>query len=128
MSVSLTFHTLSERKPEHGQSIVYFRRRMDYDFVTFEPKETTVEYSWFEYEDGDFTGCQICYEPEEANNPEILATCKLEILLAGGECMDDKLHFWMSAEEWDAAFPMEEGDERIAPDENDSRIGGGHDR
>lgn len=78
--ITFTFHSVTERKPEHGQDIIYLKHRGSFDFEAFEPRETTVEYCWFGVnEEGYHDGNQICYDPDE----EAPEGCVLEIMFDG---------------------------------------------
>jgi len=75
--ITFTFNSVAERKPEHGQEIIYLKSRSSFGSEGFEPRETVVEYCWFGVdEDGYHDGNQIIYDPD-GESPE---GCVLEIL------------------------------------------------
>lgn len=99
--ITLNFYTIAERRPKHGQQLVYLRRSRSFDFVVFQPVEAEAEYCWFGYdEDGDFNGSQILYE-EGAEAPP---GYRLEIMF-GHETVDEENYWWCPMDEYDAAFP-----------------------
>ena len=49
MPVAITFHKVSEKKPEHGQSIIWLQNTTSFGYQGFNPREVDVEYQWTEY-------------------------------------------------------------------------------
>ena len=49
MPVTITFHKVSEKKPEHGQSIIWLQNTSSFGYQGFNPREVDVEYQWTEY-------------------------------------------------------------------------------
>ena len=81
MAVQLTFYRLSEKKPEHREDIIWLKCNSSFGYESFEPRELSAEYSWFEVdEDGNQTGNQCCYTEGDG---EILEGHVLEILFKG---------------------------------------------
>lgn len=63
MSITLTFYTFGEKKPNHNQKILWLQRKSDFDIICFEPKEVIVEYQFEEIDkDGNSTGISYLYE------------------------------------------------------------------
>ena len=44
MPVTITFHKVSEKKPEHGQSIIWLQDTTSFGYQGFNPREVDVEY------------------------------------------------------------------------------------
>lgn len=97
--ITLTFYTIAERRPKHGDWVICLDRRYDWDQMSFQPIEGQIDYCWFEKEGGRDTGVQIFYEPEETEEPE---GCVLELMIGGTVLTADTL--WCYPEEMHAAF------------------------
>lgn len=97
MPVTLTFHKVSEKKPEHGQRVVYLKPIGSSFAYGYDFRSTNVEYCWFSVdEDGFHDGMQISYDPKDTETPD---QCVLEIMFDGWTNCDDWL--WMDeAEYW----------------------------
>lgn len=99
MPRSLTLHTFTEKKPAHGQEIFLFRTSSFYGAI--EPLFAEVEYSWFEVdENGDDTGDQILFDPEDPAPPE---NCRLEVLLTP-QITHSEGDLWCPASDVDGLF------------------------
>lgn len=104
MPVTLTFYTMSEKTPEHGQAIIYLRKGYSFDMPYFEPQECEVEYQWLEVdEEGDQTGNAVIYTPGD----EPLEGHTLTILFDGWEAEKGD-YYWIPIEEYYKAFGEEE--------------------
>ena len=100
MAVQITFYRLSEKKPEHYEEIIWLKNTTSYGIVeSFEPRELSAEYCWFEVdEDGNQTGNQCCYTDGDG---DILKGHVLEILFKGYIAQPEWL--WCSVEDyWNA--------------------------
>ena len=100
MAVQITFYRLSEKKPEHYEDIIWLKNTTSYGIVeSFEPRELSAEYCWFEVdEDGNQTGNQCCYTDGDG---DILEGHVLEILFKGYIAQPEWL--WCSVEDyWNA--------------------------
>lgn len=93
MSVTFTFHTVAERKPAHGQGIIWLRKTSSFGHEGFDPRQIEVEYVW---DDGE--GCSCGYDGEE----EELDGFSLRIMF-DGEYVDEE-ELWIPLEEYWAAF------------------------
>jgi len=57
MSVTITFHTVAEKVPNHGQEIIWLRKTSSFGYDGFEPQQVEVEYQLTELdEDGEDSG------------------------------------------------------------------------
>lgn len=104
MSVTITFHRISEKKPEHQEDIIWLRKTSCFDMLGFEPREIQAEYQWTALDDeGSPNGNAYCYEGEgdikDFDNP---ASVQLDILLDGYIASDDDL--WISQEDYWKCF------------------------
>ena len=96
MPVTMTWNLFSEKKPTHGQSVIWLQITSSFDAWGFRPRELTVEYQWSELdEDGYDTGNGAWYE--EGDEP--LKGHRLVILADGWEMSETDL--WMSIEEYE---------------------------
>lgn len=108
MPVNLTFNTVTEKKPEHGQTIIWLQTTSSFDYAGFNPREVEVEYQYTEYQishDGHkiATGNAIVYDKTESppeNEGNIVY--EISILVDGWEMKDEDL--WMNVEEYWNAF------------------------
>lgn len=87
MSVTFTFYTVAEKKPEHGQDIIWLRKIRGFH-EGFDPRQIEVEYVW-----DDEEGTTACYNGEEAEDG-----WRLKILFDGQEADEDDL--WTPLEEY----------------------------
>jgi hypothetical protein len=102
--ITLNFYTIAERRPRHGQELVYLRRGDSFGFVAFEPVEGTAEYCWFGMDEyGDFDGNQLIYEDDGQPPPP---GYRLEIMF-GNRVIDEENYWWCPMDEYDAAFPQQ---------------------
>ena len=104
MSVTITFHRISEKKPEHQEDIIWLRKTSCFDMIGFEPREIQAEYQWTTLDqNGEPDGNAYCYEGEndvkEFDNPD---SVQLDILLDGYIASDDDL--WISQEDYWKCF------------------------
>ena len=104
MSVTITFHRISEKKPEHQEDIIWLRKTSCFDMSGFKPREIQAEYQWTALDsDGYPSGNAYCYEGEndvkEFDNPD---SVQLDILLDGYIASDDDL--WISQEDYWKCF------------------------
>lgn len=69
MPVTITFNKIKEKKPKHGQEVIFLEGKSSFGVPYFEPRQTQVEYYWDEcvLEDGvlDSTGTSICYNEDD---------------------------------------------------------------
>jgi len=92
---SLVLRRFADEKPRHEQEIFYLHTSSFYS--TIEPRFVKAEYQWFQYdEDGEMTGEQVIYDPEDPEPPE---GCRLIVLLAGTTPTDTDL--WCPFEDLD---------------------------
>ena len=114
MPFTLTFHSLVEKTPQHGEQILYFSTGLDsFDAQQGNLRDATVEYYWDEYdENGDATGNSCTYDPEDS---EVLVNWRLCFSL-GGDFLDEGFviddaeprknnFYWINAEEFWNTFP-----------------------
>lgn len=95
MPVIMTWNTMSEKNPAHGQSIIWLQVTSAFDSYGFQPRELTVEYQWSEFdEQGYDTGVALCYE--EGDKP--LPGHRLVILADGWEMSETDL--WMDVNDY----------------------------
>lgn len=95
--LNIKFYSVAERKPKCGDEIIYLKPVSSFGSEGFRPTETTVEYCWFEKdEDGDFNGCQICYNEGDENDPP--ENCSLEIMFDDYIAQPD--WFWCTIDEY----------------------------
>lgn len=115
MPVTLTFHTFAEKKPEHGQQIMYFEYFTSFDSYGYEFKSAEVEYQWDILYKGDYTGSSICYEPDDIElkvedhvellDGESYSDYSIELrILIDGYHMDNE-YIWMTADEYFESLP-----------------------
>ncbi len=98
MPVVITFNKISEKKPVHGESIIYLQSFDSFGCSGFEPSECEAEYCWFEIDsDGDDTGCQIVY-----NDEDTLEDCELRLII--GEYVAEDNTLWVSKEDYWKCF------------------------
>lgn len=104
MSVTITFHRISEKKPEHGEYIIWLRNTSCFDMEGFEPREILTEYQWTSLdEDGSPDGNAYCYDSDEDikdfDDPK---SVQLDILFDGYIAQSDFL--WISQEDYWKCF------------------------
>lgn len=105
MPVTITFHKVSEKKPEHGQSIIWLQNTTSFDYQGFNPREVDVEYQWTEYflADKVATGTAICYNHgDETPEPENGVFYEISIIAGDQELEPNDL--WSDAEEYWRCF------------------------
>ena len=96
MPVNMTWNLFSEKKPLHGQYVIWLQITSGFGAWGFKPREIVVEYKWSEVdEDGDDIGSSVCYE--EGDEP--LKDHRLVILADGWEISETDL--WMGIEEYE---------------------------
>ena len=114
MPITLTLFSYDEKKPEHNEEIVFFKKKQDY-FEYFEPEHSVVEYCWFELDEkGVTTGNQACFDPETESEFKLGQKTKQDgsdwLLLAivgGGYIMDERI-YWMNSEDFHNCLPYSE--------------------
>lgn len=97
MPVNFKFYRISERKPSHGESVIFLKERTN----SFQPMETVVEYVWDEIDPitNQLTGNGCCYS--EDDNVSDFINHRLMILLDGCYAQPDDL--WCPIDEyWDS--------------------------
>ena len=104
MSVTITFHRISEKKPEHQEDIIWLRKTSCFDMIGFETREIQAEYQWTALDkEGYPNGNAYCYEGlediKEFDNPD---SVQLDILLDGYIASEDDL--WISQEDYWKCF------------------------
>ncbi len=76
MPVNLSFNKISEKKPEHGQIVIWLQEISSFGHQGFELREIEVEYQWTEFdEDGDTgnsSGYRITDKPEDGWRLDII--------------------------------------------------------
>ena len=105
MPVTITFHKVSEKKPEHGQSIIWLQNTSSFGYQGFNPREVVVEYQWTEYflADKVATGNSICYNyGDETPEPENGVFYEISILVGSWELEPNDL--WIDVEEYWRCF------------------------
>src|SRR3989304_6272109 len=97
--ITLKFYTVEERKPNHGEDIVWLKKTTSFFGADrFQFNECNVEYQWLEIDEkGEETGCGRCYE--EGDRP--LEGYVLNILFDGWDA-DECL--WCPIEEFGSSF------------------------
>lgn len=96
MPVVIMFNKISEKKPSHGEAVIYLQTFSSWCNSGFDPRECEAEYCWFEVDgDGNDTGLQIAY-----HNESELEGCELRLIL--GEQIVEDGDLWVSKEDyWD---------------------------
>lgn len=94
MSVTITFYTVAEKRPEHGQEIIWLRKTSSFGYDGFYPRHIVVEYSW---DDGE--GCSCGYSPEDGDT---LEGFNLRVLFDGEYAEESDL--WLDVEEYWKCF------------------------
>lgn len=112
MPYTLTFNTFIEKKPEHGENIVFLRKTGSFDLYGYELTPESVEYSWYEYdiEDDYSTGDCIGYDgcdipPESEGN----TYWRLHITVNGYIVDDEDTetdYLWMNEEDYFNSLPI----------------------
>jgi hypothetical protein len=105
MPVTITFHKVSEKKPEHGQSIIWLQNTSSFGYQGFNPREVDVEYQWTEYflADKVSTGTAICYNHgDETPEPENGMFYEISIIAGDQELEPNDL--WIDVEEYWKCF------------------------
>ena len=98
MSVTITFHTLKEKKPAHQESIIWLQKSGSFGFTGYNPRERTVTYDWAEVDEkGQHTGNYCCYDGEEE-----LDGHRLEYYCSGFHLDEDDL--WISVDDYWECF------------------------
>lgn len=113
MPFSLTFHSLTEKTPQHKEHILYFNTTIDgFDFQQGNLREDTVEYIWDDIdEDGMASGNSACYNEGDASEDNWkLAVCignESYGFLGVGETLEPRANniYWINAEEFWSIFP-----------------------
>lgn len=96
MPATFNFYKLSEKKPNHNESIIWLKPCGPFDYSGFDPMEVCVEYSWIYIdENGEDTGEQCIFESLEDFSED---EARLMILADGWEMMDN--HLWCSVEDY----------------------------
>jgi hypothetical protein len=112
MPVTITFHKVSEKKPEHQQSIIWLKTTYSFGYQGFEPREIQADYVWENVdEDGRINGCAACFDPEteDVNDPEQIINgerWKLFLLFDGWCAHENDL--WVDVDEYWKCFEEEE--------------------
>lgn len=72
MAIQITFHRISEKKPKYHDVIIWLKNTTSYGIIeSFEPREITVDYCWFEIDEcGEYTGVQYCYSEDDGDTLE----------------------------------------------------------
>lgn len=110
MPVTITFHKIKEKKPEHDQNIIWLEKIRSYGYYGFNPKSCKAEYYWQGnkmYDSGRIlaTGTDICYcEGDEVPEPDTDGTFYVLALMTNTGCplTDDDL--WVSEDEYWECF------------------------
>ena len=107
MSVTITFHRISEKKPKHLEDIIWLRNTSCFDSFELEPRSIQAVYQWIGVdEDGYCTGNDFIYESiEDIEYFDNTDSVQLGILFDGYRARDDDL--WISLEDYWKCF--EEG-------------------
>lgn len=113
MSITLTFHNFSEKKPAHNEQIIFLRKLYSFDSYGFDPRESTVEYQWSLVDsDGDDCGDYVCFDEDDPTPPELTEEDQSEgysynlSVIADGHIMEDGC-YWCSVDEWFDSLPKE---------------------
>ena len=109
MSVTIKFHTISEKVPAHGQTIIHLRQTSSFGFQGFEPHEVEVEYQATEIDEDGETGNAVCWNPEDFAGREYLdefqldgISYRVDMLLDCFRAQPDDL--WIGVEEYWKCF------------------------
>ena len=104
MAIQFTFHRISEKKPKYHDVIIWLKNTTSYGIIeSFEPREITVDYCWFEIDEcGEYTGVQYCYSE---NDGDTLEGHVLHMLFDGYIAEDNWL--WCSVDDYWAALDNE---------------------
>ena len=72
MAIQITFNRISEKKPKYHDVIIWLKNTTSYGIIeSFEPREITVDYCWFEIDEcGEYTGVQYCYSEDDGDTLE----------------------------------------------------------
>lgn len=101
MAITFTFYRVSERKPKHGESIIWLKESSSFGDRGFSPKEITVEYVWEEVDKaGALTGNGSCYS--EDDNPADFVNHRIMILFDHTYAQDNDL--WCPIDEFFDSF------------------------
>lgn len=114
MPVTITFHKVSEKKPEHGQSIIWLQNTSSFGYQGFNPRDVDVEYQWTEYFLADnnnkvATGNAICYNHGD-ETPEPENGVFYEISILAGEWELGPTDLWIDVEEYWKCFDANNND------------------
>ncbi len=109
MPYTLTFNTFLEKKPKHEENIIFLSKAGSFDFYGYEMTPAQVEYCWFQYENGEFTGTSAGYTPEDdTEEQEEGYEWRLHITV-DGNIVDDPLfeknYLWMNEEDYFNSLP-----------------------
>ena len=99
MPVTIKFYNVSEKKPKHGEDIIWLRRQGSFGYYGYDPRQITVEYQWDILEDGEYNGTSCCYESESDFTSD---EATLVILFDGQQVDEDDL--WISVEDYWKCF------------------------
>jgi len=119
--VNIKFYTFKERKPLHGQDIIYLHKVYSFDMYGFSPIETRVHYNWdiqkFEtdekypnlFQTWYSTGNSIEYDPNDPNGNNIELDnnerIRLQYIVDCYEILPDSDNLWCSIDEYESYFP-----------------------
>lgn len=105
MPIIITFHKVSEEKPEHGQSIIWLKNTTSFGYQSFDPREIRAEYVW-----DDDNGTTACFHPdtedfnvEEFVDSEEGIVWKLRLMFDGW-FVEDSDDLWIDVEEYWKCF------------------------
>ena len=99
MPVTIRFYKVSEKKPKHGEDIIWLRHAGSFGYYGYDPRQITVEYQWDILEDGEYNGTSCCYESQDDFKPD---EANLVILFDGQQATEDDL--WIGVEEYWKCF------------------------
>ena len=113
MPFTLSFHSLTEKVPQHNEHILYFNTTTDgFDFQQGNLREDTVEYIWDEIdEDGMASGNSACYNegdlPEDNWKLSVGISNESYGFIGEGETLEPRANniYWINAEEFWNTFP-----------------------
>lgn len=111
MPYTLTFNTFIEKKPKHGENIVFLRKTNSFGWYGYELTPQTVEYSWNEYdmENGYHTGSSMGYDgcdipPESEGNAYWILNITVNGYIVDEEDSETN-YLWMNEEDYFDSLP-----------------------
>lgn len=79
MPVTITFYSIKEKQPHHGEDIIWLSKTSSYGYDGFEPRDIQAEYSW-ECVDkhGCSNGTSACFDPDTESGYKLGEIVKIQ--------------------------------------------------